>query len=425
MSNSLPLPPLALYVHLPWCVRKCPYCDFNSHAVRDGVPEQAYVEALLRDLEFERPAACGRSIDTLFIGGGTPSLFSPEAITRLLVGMRERIALADDAEITLEANPGTVDIERFKGFRVAGVNRLSIGIQSFDDIKLKALGRIHGSDGARRAVEAARAAGFENFNFDLMFGLPDQTVDEAVADVRAALAFDPPHLSVYQLTLEPNTAFHVQPPHLPDDERLWEMQQRIEAELAQAGYRHYEVSAYARPGHECRHNLNYWQFGDYLGIGAGAHGKITADGDAQGHARVPYRDLPMPRAQDAQERPAGGRMPGATIVRRWKVKHPADYLAKAGLRAAIGGEQRLANRDLPFEFLLNALRLDDGFTPALFEQRTGLPLTVIEKPLVLAESRGLLVRETDGIRASARGARLLNDLLLLFLPEPERKAVRT
>jgi oxygen-independent coproporphyrinogen-3 oxidase len=386
------LPPLALYVHLPWCVRKCPYCDFNSHAMRDALPAREYIEGLLRDLESELPASAGRPVETIFFGGGTPSLFSPEAIARLLAGVRERIAVADNAEITLEANPGTIDFERFNGFRSAGVNRLSIGIQSFDDAKLKALGRIHGGNEARRAVEAAREAGFENYNLDLMFGLPDQTVDEALNDVRTALAFEPLHLSVYQLTIEPNTAFHAQPPRLPDDERVWDMQRRIEAELAQAGYRHYEVSAYARPGHECRHNLNYWQFGDYIGIGAGAHGKLTnADG----------------------------------IVRRWKMKHPNDYLARAGSRAAIGGEQRLASRELPFEFVLNALRLDDGFTPALFEQRTGLPLTIIEKPLALAEGRGLLVRDTGGIRASARGASLLNDLLLLFLPEPERKAVRT
>jgi oxygen-independent coproporphyrinogen-3 oxidase len=380
-----------LYIHLPWCVRKCPYCDFNSHAVRDTLPAREYVEALLRDLESELPAAAGRRVETIFFGGGTPSLFPPEAIARLLDGIRARIAIADDAEITLEANPGTVDADRFRGFRASGVNRLSIGIQSFDDEKLKALGRIHGSDEARRAVEAAREAGFENHNLDLMFGLPDQTVDEAVADVRAALAFEPPHLSVYQLTIEPNTAFHAQPPRLPDDDRLWDMQQRIEDELARAGYRHYEVSAYARPGRECRHNLNYWQFGDYIGIGAGAHGKITD---------------------------AGG------IVRRWKVKHPNDYLANAGTRAAIGSERRVAGDDIPFEFLMNALRLDRGFTPALFEQRTGLSPAAIEKPLTLAEARGLLVRDADGIRASARGARLLNDLLLLFLPEPEAVSAR-
>jgi oxygen-independent coproporphyrinogen-3 oxidase len=402
------LPPLALYVHLPWCVRKCPYCDFNSHAARGEVPEQAYVEALWRDLESERPAAAGRRIETIFFGGGTPSLFSPEAIARLLAGIRARAAVADDAEITLEANPGTVaapahpapaafvrpctsDYERFRGFRAVGINRLSIGIQSFDDGKLHALGRIHGSDEARRAIEAARKASFDNFNLDLMFGLPVQTVDQALADVRAALAFEPPHLSVYQLTIEPNTAFHAQPPRLPDDDRLWDMQQRIEAALAQAGYRHYEVSAYARPGRECRHNLNYWQFGDYIGIGAGAHGKIT---DAKG------------------------------ITRRWKVKHPNGYLAAAGSRTAIGGEQRLTPEDTTFEFLMNALRLDRGFTPALFEQRTGLPLSVIDRPLDAAEARGLLVRDAEGIRASARGARLLNDLLLLFLPEPNPAAAR-
>lgn len=391
MLNLFSLPPLALYVHLPWCVRKCPYCDFNSHAARDTLPEREYVEALLRDLDTECQTAAGRRIETIFFGGGTPSLFSPEAIAHLLAGIRERVAVADDAEITLEANPGTVDHDRFREFRKAGVNRLSIGIQSFDDEKLKALGRIHGSNEARRAIEAARKSGFDNFNLDLMFGLPGQTVEQALADVCAALAFEPPHLSVYQLTIEPNTAFHAQPPRLPDDDRLWDMQQRIEAELAQAGYRHYEVSAYARPGHECRHNQNYWQFGDYMGIGAGAHGKIT---DTNG------------------------------IVRRWKVKHPNDYLAAAGSRAAIGGEQRLTPEDTAFEFLMNALRLDHGFAPVLFEQRTGLPLSMIAGALDVAEARGLLVRDADGVRASARGARLLNDLLLLFLPEPKPAAAR-
>ncbi len=375
--------PLSLYVHLPWCVRKCPYCDFNSHAVRDALPEQAYVDALLRDLDAELPAVAGRGIETIFFGGGTPSLFSPAAIARLLEGIRARIAVAPDAEITLEANPGTVDIERFRGFRNAGVNRLSIGIQSFDDDKLKALGRIHGRAEALRAAEAARVAGFENFNLDLMFGLPDQTLEQTLADVRMAIEQRPTHISAYQLTIEPNTLFHAQPPQLPDDDTIWDMQQALQAALAEAGYRQYEVSAYARPGFECRHNLNYWTFGDYLGLGAGAHGKLT-------------------RAD--------------TITRTWKVKRPEDYLDKAGATTAIGGTQTLAPADAAFEFMLNALRLTGGFPAALFAERTGLPLSAIEPALRQAEAKSFIVRDTDTIRPTATGRRLLNDLLLLFLP---------
>src|SRR3989344_3582228 len=345
MFNFASLPPLSLYVHIPWCVHKCPYCDFNSHEVRASrslhpvsrdisaslhvkIPEQEYIDALLRDLEQDLPRAWGRPVYTIFIGGGTPSLFSPEAIDRLLSGIRARLPLDQNIEITLEANPGTVvapahpapatfvhpctsDVEHFKGFRQAGINRLSIGIQSFDEAKLKALGRIHGREEALRAAEAARAAGFENFNLDLMFGLPDQTVEQAVSDVRTAIQLHPSHLSVYQLTIEPNTLFHAQPPTLPDDDVAWEMQSQLQAELAAADYRQYEVSAYAKPGYECRHNLNYWKFGDYLGIGAGAHAKIT---DATG------------------------------ITRLWKVKQPNDYLLYAGTPQGIGGEQKLSRR---------------------------------------------------------------------------------
>jgi oxygen-independent coproporphyrinogen-3 oxidase len=397
------LPPLALYIHLPWCVRKCPYCDFNSHAVRGEVPEREYVDALLRDLEFEAPPVAGRVIETVFLGGGTPSLFSPAAIARLLEGVRARVPLASDAEITLEANPGTVeaatapslargprldpigDTARFRGFRDTGVNRLSIGIQSFGDGKLKALGRIHGRVEALRAVETARAAGFENFNLDLMFGLPGQTPAQALADIRQALAFVPPHLSAYQLTIEPNTLFHARPPQLPDDDTIAVMQEEIEAVLADTGYRHYEVSAYAQPGRECRHNLNYWQFGDYLGIGAGAHGKITS--------------------ADA-------------ITRRWKVKGPNDYLVHAGARLAIGGEQVLTREEAAFEFLMNALRLREGFAPSLFAARTGAELAVVHAPLEEARRRGLIEISEERVRASAHGWRFLNELLLSFLPEP-------
>ncbi|MEK6551654.1 MAG: radical SAM family heme chaperone HemW [Pseudomonadota bacterium] len=410
-------PPLTLYVHLPWCVRKCPYCDFNSHAARAALPEDDYVTALLRDLEQEWPNSGGRPIETIFLGGGTPSLFSPESIARLIRGIRERADLHTDAEITLEANPGAAeaaiapslargprldpigDPSRFQGYRAAGVNRLSIGIQSFDDTKLKALGRIHGSAEALAAAKAARAAGFDNFNLDLMFGLPDQSVADAIADVETALSLAPAHLSTYQLTIEPNTLFHAQPPTLPDDDRIDDMQEAIGARLTAAGYRHYEVSAWAKPGRECRHNLNYWQFGDYLGIGAGAHGKITTTGDAQGRASA-----------------AGGRTPGAAVTRRWKVKHPDAYLATVGTAAAIGGETRPAGRELAFEFLLNALRLNEGFTDQLFRERAGLDLELIRPSIERALARGLLIRDAHGIRPSEHGARFLNDLLVEFLP---------
>jgi oxygen-independent coproporphyrinogen-3 oxidase len=385
MTRLSTLPPLSLYVHLPWCVRKCPYCDFNSHALRGEPAEPAYIAALLRDLEYDLPRVYGRMVRTIFIGGGTPSLFSPEAIEQLLSGIRARIGVAPDAEITLEANPGTFDTGRFRGFRQAGVNRLSIGVQSFDDAKLAALGRIHDGRQARAAAEGARVAGFENFNLDLMYGLPGQTGEQALADVRSAIELDPTHLSVYQLTIEPNTRFHTDPPPLPDDDALWDMQERIQAELAQSGYVQYEVSAYAKAGFACRHNLNYWQFGDYLGIGAGAHAKLS-DAD--------------------------------TVTRLWKVKHPDDYLAHAGTARALGGETRVAEPDRPFEFMLNALRLTDGFEPQLYRERTGLALAAIEPQLAHAASRGLLQHTTARVRATPLGRRFLNDLVAAFLPTP-------
>jgi oxygen-independent coproporphyrinogen-3 oxidase len=376
------LPPLSLYVHLPWCVRKCPYCDFNSHAARGAIPEKTYVDALLRDLGSELPRIEGRIIETIFLGGGTPSLFSPENIARLLAGIHERAALAPDAEITLEANPGTVDVERFRGFRAAGVNRLSIGIQSFDDDKLKALGRIHGHAEALRAAEAARAAGFDNYNLDLMFGLPGQSLEQSLSDIRTAIAQQPTHLSVYQLTIEPNTLFHAQPPVLPDDDVTWDMQQALQAELAGTGFRQYEVSAYAQPGFECRHNLNYWRFGDYLGIGTGAHGKLT---DVDG------------------------------ITRRWKLKHPEDYLSKAGMPTVIGGEQRLTRADAVAEFMLNALRLTEGFPVSLFTERTGLAFDAVETNLRHAEQKKFLTRNATIIRPTEQGRRFLNNLIELFI----------
>jgi oxygen-independent coproporphyrinogen-3 oxidase len=407
-------PPLSLYVHLPWCVRKCPYCDFNSHPARAPLPEAAYVDALLRDLEAEMPRVWGRTIRTVFLGGGTPSLFAAAEIERLLSGLRARVTLAHDAEITLEANPGTVELEKFRGFRAAGVNRLSIGIQSFDDGKLKSLGRIHGRDEALRAAAAARAAGFENFNLDLMFGLPQQTPEQALADLDTALAHDsrdgggttagmrevghrqermpratsgtaaeaPTHLSLYQLTLEPNTLFHAQPPLLPDDETIFAMQQALQARLAHAGFQQYEVSAYAQPGQECRHNRNYWEFGDYLGLGAGAHGKLTtADG----------------------------------IVRYWKVKQPADYLAHAGTTAATGGARHILASELPGEFMLNALRLKQGFAKTLYAECTGLSLEALRPTLDAATQRGLLVETDTQLAPSELGYRFLNDLIGLFL----------
>ncbi len=379
--------PLSLYVHLPWCVRKCPYCDFNSHVARAELPEARYVDVLLRDLAWETPHIGDRPIETVFLGGGTPSLFSPESIARLLAGICERVNLRADAEITLEANPGTVDCDRFRGFRDAGVNRLSIGIQSFNDAHLKALGRIHGRDEALAAAGAARAAGLENHNLDLMFGLPGQSIDDASADIDTALSFAPAHLSTYQLTLEPNTLFYAQPPRLPDDDTIALMQEAIEARLIDAGFVHVEVSAWAKPGRECRHNLNYWRFGDYLGIGAGAHGKITS---------------------------AAG-----VITRRWKVKHPDNYLATAGTPAAIGGENRVTGCELAFEFLLNALRLAEGFTETLFRERTGLDPDILRERLERAQARGLLMRDARGIRATPHGARFLNDILVEFLPPGE------
>jgi putative oxygen-independent coproporphyrinogen III oxidase len=378
------LPPLSLYVHFPWCVRKCPYCDFNSHALRGVIPEEQYIDALLADLESDLPRVWGRPVRSIFLGGGTPSLFSPEAIEHLLASVRARVVLAPDAEITLEANPGTVETERFRSYRAAGVNRLSIGIQSFQPEQLKKLGRIHGRDEALAAAQAARAAGFDNFNLDLMFGLPQQALDEALTDLRTALALQPTHLSVYQLTLEPNTLFHAQPPALPDEDVLAAMQEALQVELENAGFAQYEVSAYARAGRRCRHNLNYWQFGDYLGIGAGAHAKITD---------------------------AGG------VTRLWKVKQPRDYLETAGTPAGLGGEQQLGKDDVVFEFMLNALRLTEGVPATLFSERTGLDPFYMQKPLNQAMARGLLETGQEHIRPTPLGRRFLNELVALFLPE--------
>jgi len=391
MFHFTSLPPLSLYVHLPWCARKCPYCDFNSHEARDVIPELAYIDALIADLEQELPTVWGRPVETVFIGGGTPSLFSPEAIDRLLSRVRALLPLPATAEITLEANPGSAEAGKFAELRSAGINRLSIGVQSFDADMLQSLGRIHGPREAIAAVEAAHAAGFEELNLDLMFGLPGQTMAQALADLQQAIALQTTHLSHYQLTIEPNTRFARIPPTLPDDDTLWEIQQSCQARLAAAGHEHYEVSAYARDGRRCRHNLNYWQFGDYLGIGAGAHAKISS-------------------AQSQR------------VVRTAKVRHPRDYLAKAAAPARIAEERTLSRREAGFEFMLNALRLNEGFPVALFAQHTGLPLTIVEEPLQEAERKGLVARDMHVIRPTELGRRFLNDMTMLFLPEERPQA---
>ena len=382
-SPTLATPPLGLYIHLPWCERKCPYCDFNSHEA-SAIPELDYVDALLRDLEGDLELARGRPVETLFIGGGTPSLFSVRAITRLLAGVGSLLQLAPGLEATMEANPGSAEAGKFAGFRAAGINRLSLGIQSFDDARLRALGRVHDSDQARAAIEYARAAGFASFNIDLMHGLPGQTVASAEADLRAALAFDPPHLSWYQLTIEPNTVFHKRPPLLPVEDALADIQQAGEELLAGAGCRQYEVSAYSRPGFRCRHNLNYWTFGDYLGIGAGAHGKISS---------------------------ADGR-----ILRYHKTRQPADYLA-AGSGTYTAGSRQLTPADITGEFMLNALRLNEGFTRELFEARTGLDAAAIEPQVQELGERGLLVCDDRGVRASDLGRRFLDSVIAGFFPD--------
>ena len=375
-------PPLSLYVHVPWCVQKCPYCDFNSHEARGEIPEADYIAALVADLESSLPLIWGRRVTTIFIGGGTPSLLSGEAVEALLTAIRTRVTLLPDAEITLEANPGTAEAGRFAAYRAAGVNRLSLGIQSFNPQHLRALGRIHDADEARRAIELA-ARHFERFNLDLMYGLPQQTLAEAMADVDAALAWRPPHLSCYQLTLEPNTRFAAAPPPLPESDLCADMQEAIEARLAAAGFEHYETSAFARPGDRCQHNLNYWHFGDYLGIGAGAHGKLTM------HDRV---------------------------LRQMRWKQPAQYLKQAAAGQPVHEEADVAVDELPFEFMMNALRLIDGFDPALFEARTTVPLFALERELRQAEADGLLERTPQRIAPTLRGQRYLNELLRRFLP---------
>ena len=385
MSPALIPPPLSLYVHLPWCVRKCPYCDFNSHAAKGELPFQAYVDALVRDLEHDLPLAWGRSVHSVFFGGGTPSLFPPQAIDRFLQAASARLRFTPGLEITLEANPGTAEHGRFDGYRAAGVNRVSFGIQSFDDGCLQRLGRIHDSAEAEAAVKLAQDAGFDNLNLDLMYALPGQDLAMAERDLERAFALQPAHISHYQLTLEPNTVFFARPPQgIPDDDDAWDIQEHCQALLAAAGYEHYETSAYARPGRQCAHNLNYWRYGDYLGIGAGAHGKLTLGAEQ-------------------------------AIVRRWKHKHPATWMAAAGSAAAIGGEERIEPQRRPFEYMLNALRLHEGFDLDDFQARTGLPPEAVMPQLLQARQRQWLELQDRQVRPTTLGRRFANDVIALFL----------
>jgi oxygen-independent coproporphyrinogen-3 oxidase len=375
--------PLSLYLHFPWCVRKCPYCDFNSHALRGEIPEDAYIDALLRDLDFELTRTPeSRPLLSIFMGGGTPSLFSGKAMTRVLRETRQRLPFADGIEITLESNPGTVDEAHFAAYREAGINRLSIGVQSLDAERLKALGRIHDPAQARRAVEIARRSGFDNLNLDMMYALPRQTVEQALVDLQGLIDLGPEHISYYQLTLEPNTEFAARPPPLPDDDAAWSMQEQGQRLLAAHGYEQYEVSAYAQPGHQSRHNLNYWRFGDYLGIGAGAHAKRTVGGGVHRQARQ---------------------------------KHPRLYQEQAGNETALQDDRTVAAEELPFEFLMNALRLNNGFSIPIYEARTGLTWNPRAPGLQQARKLGLIEETGERVRASGLGQRHLNSLLTLFL----------
>ncbi len=379
----LQVPPLSLYIHIPWCVRKCPYCDFNSHRLNSDLPEAEYCTALAEDLKRDQVWAQDRPLSSIFFGGGTPSLFSPQAIEHILNTVQKHYRLAENIEITLEANPGTVEQQRFIGYKTAGINRLSLGIQSFQDAKLTALGRIHDANAARTAISAAQRAGFDNLNLDLMYGLPQQTVAEALDELHAALAFAPAHLSWYQLTLEPHTAFYHHPPPLPAEDFIWEMQVQGQAYLAAQGFDAYEISAYCQqPQKRCRHNLNYWQFGDYLGTGAGSHGKIT--------------DVSQQR-----------------VLRYWKTKHPRDYLNPA--TPFVAGQKVLQAQELPLEFMLNTLRLYERIPTSLFTTRTGLPLSAISSLLEQARQQGWLEVNEDCITVTEWGRRYLNEVLLLFI----------
>jgi putative oxygen-independent coproporphyrinogen III oxidase len=377
--------PLALYVHMPWCVRKCPYCDFNSHQLSSGQPDTAYIDALIRDFDLEAPRVLGRRIESVFFGGGTPSLFAPSEFARLIAALRQRIDFAPDAEITLEANPGTIERGTFQGYAEAGINRVSLGAQSFDANALEALGRIHSADDTHRAVEELKAAKLGNFNLDLMYALPQQTLQQALNDVQIACSLQPAHISYYQLTLEPGTVFHSRPPALPDEDAAWQIQLAGQKMLSEHGYAQYEVSAYAKEGARCRHNLNYWLFGDYLGIGAGAHGKVS---------------IAKPEK----------------ILRTVKPKQPREYQAQIRRAAHSAGDGNyVAAADLPFEFMLNALRLNDGFSSDCYHARTGLYLENLDITLARAKARGLLESEASLWRPTSLGRRFLNDLQATFL----------
>lgn len=375
--------PLSLYIHIPWCIKKCPYCDFNSHEARNEIPEERYLKALIHDLESELPNIWGRSIESIFIGGGTPSLFSAKTIDTLLRSLCERLYIRPNIEITMEANPGTFEQERFNGYREAGVNRLSIGIQSYNDNHLKALGRIHGSAEASNASNIANKAGFENYNLDLMFGLPQQTIEEALADLQQAIEAKPNHISWYQLTIEENTLFHYSPPPIPNDELIWEIQKQGQDLLQDAGYEQYEVSAYAQQNQRSKHNQNYWEFGDYLGIGAGAHGKLT--------------------------------MPDGSITRHTKFRHPEKYMTNALNNQARSTEKPLSKDDIVFEFMLNIARLKSGFTAELFEQRTWLSFTEVESKLDNLISEGLMKKVQHQFKPSDKGYLFVNDIVNRFL----------
>jgi oxygen-independent coproporphyrinogen-3 oxidase len=388
---TLVAPPLSLYVHMPWCVRKCPYCDFNSHVAPERLPQDEYIAALLDDLDQDIALAAGRSISSIFFGGGTPSLFSPESIDAFLSGVRSRIAFDADIEVTLEANPGTIEHGRFAGYKGAGITRVSLGAQTFDEARLRALGRIHTAGDIHRAVEELKTAGLTNFNIDLMYALPNQSIDAALADVREAISLEPTHISHYQLTLEPGTVFYHRPPILPDPDASWDMQVACQVVLAEHGFAQYEVSAYARESRRCRHNVNYWLYGDYIGIGAGAHGKLTD--------------------------PAG-----AQVVRTVRHRQPREFLRQSGA-SRLSERRTVSSTDLPLEFMLNALRLTDGFRLREFEDRTGLHRDAIAGALNDAHAKGLMVESSGHWRPTELGWRFLNDVQALFLPDSEAEAV--
>jgi len=416
---SAGLPPLSLYIHIPWCVRKCPYCDFNSHNAPASLPQTEYVDALLRDLDQDLPLAQGRPLTSIFFGGGTPSLFTPDNVARILDGVATRLELPRGIEVTLETNPGTVEHGPFAGYARAGVNRISFGVQSFNDDALRRIGRIHDAAQAERAVKQAQDAGIDNLNLDLMYALPQQTIAGALDDVDKAILLQTPHLSHYQLTLEPNTAFAANPPSLPDDDAAWDMQEACQARIAAGGLAQYEVSAYARPGQECRHNLNYWHFGDYLGIGAGAHGKLsTAEGRRE---KAEGKTTPRQEGNPA----AGSQLPAAElhIRRRWKVRAPRGYLEHAASERRIGGDDAVPSEQIPFEFMLNALRLNAGFTQTQFSAATGLDPSAIQPQLDLAIARDWLTLDGGRVRATEFGRRFLNDVIGAFLPDAKGVAL--